>query len=50
MDVSEEIDVNKTNDLHKCIICNFCYCLKINFRFLPKLSNGYHDLTQKENE
>ena len=46
IEVSEVIDVNKTNELHTCIIWDY-YFFKINFRFQPKLYDGYHDLIQK---
>ena len=46
IDESEVTDFNKTNESRKCIICNYCYFLKVNFRFLPKICNGCHDLMQ----
>ena len=33
IDISGEIDLNKTNESHKCIICNYYYFLKVNVRF-----------------
>ena len=39
-DVSEGIDINKTNGLRECLICHQWYFLKINFRFQPKLCNA----------
>ena len=33
IDVSEEIDVNKTNESRKCVICSYYYFFKISFRF-----------------
>ena len=45
--MSNESDVNKTNVLRECIICNSWYSLKINFRFQSKVSDGYLDLMQK---
>ena len=44
----EETDVNKTNESRRCIICNYYYLLKVNFRFQPKACDGCHDLMQKE--
>ena len=38
--VSEGTDVNKTNKSRRCIICNYYYFLKINFRFQPKPCDG----------
>ena len=46
IEVSEIIDVNKTNELCAWIIWNY-YFLKINFRFQPKWFDGCHDLIQK---
>ena len=43
----EEIDVNKTNGLHYCIICHYWYFHEINFRFHTKVCNDCHDLMQK---
>ena len=36
IDVPEGIGVNKTNESSRCIICNYYYFLKANFRFQPK--------------
>lgn len=33
IDVSEEIDVNKTSEPRKCLICSYHYFFKISFRF-----------------
>ena len=30
IDMSEGIVVNKTNESHECIICNYFYFLKVN--------------------
>ena len=38
----EGIDVDKTNESCRCIIYNFYYFLKINFRFQLKVCNIYH--------
>ena len=40
IDVSEVIDVNKTNSLCKHIICHYWYFLEIDFRFQPKVCDG----------
>ena len=42
--MSNESDVNKTNVLRECIICNSWYSLRINLRFQSKVSDGYLDL------
>ena len=40
IDVSEGIDVNKTNSSRRCIICHYCYFFEINFRGQPKVCDG----------
>ena len=44
IDVSEEIDVNKTIASKECDICH-CWCfLNIGFKFQPNVCNRCHDL------
>ena len=47
IDISEGIDVNKTNLLKKCDICHYWYFKDISFKYWPYLCNGCHDLIQK---
>ena len=47
IDISEGIDVNKTNASKECDICRYCYFKDIGFKYEPYLCNGCHDLTQK---
>ena len=47
IDISEGIDVNKTNASKECDICHYCYFKDIGFKYEPYLCNGCHDLTQK---
>ena len=47
IDVSEGIDVDKTNTLKECGFCHYCYFLDKGFKYEPYLCNGCHDLTQK---
>ena len=47
IDISEGIDVNKTNTSKECDICNFLYFKDIGFKYEPYLCNGCHDLMQK---
>ena len=37
IDMSERIDINKTNGLQECIICHYWYFLEMNFRFHSKV-------------
>ena len=47
IDVSEEIDVNKTNGLCECINCHYCYFPEIILDFSQKTCLGCHILMQK---
>ena len=47
IDMSEGIDVNKTNDLRGCIICHYWYFLEINSKFQQNACDSCHDLMQK---
>ena len=47
IDISEGIDVNKTDSSKECDICHY-WCFKdIGFKYEPYLCNGCHDLMQK---
>ena len=47
IDISEGIDVNKTNLSRECAICHYWYFKNISFKCEPYLRNGCHDLIQK---
>ena len=47
IDISEGIDVNKTNASRECDICHCWYFKDIGFKYEPHLCNGCHDLMQK---
>ena len=47
INISEGIDVNKTNLSKECDICHYCYFKDIGFKYEPYLCNGCHDLMQK---
>ena len=47
IDISEGIDVNKTNLSKECDICHYWYFKDICFKYEPYLYNGCHDLMQK---
>ena len=46
-DISEGIDVNKTNLSKECHICNYWYFKDIGFKYEPYLCNECHDFMQK---
>ena len=47
IDISEGIDINKTNLSKQCDICHYCYSKSIGSKYDPYLCNGCHDLMQK---
>ena len=48
IDISEGIDVNKTNLSKECDICHYWYFKDIGFKYEKYLCNGCHDLMQKD--
>ena len=44
IDVSKEIDVNKTTESKECDICHNWYFLNKGLKFQPDICNGSHDL------
>ena len=47
IDISEGIDIEKTNKSKECNIFHYWYFLDKNFNYEKYLCNGYHDLMQK---
>ena len=47
IDISERIDINKTNASKEYDICHYWYFLDKNVKYEPYLSNVCHDLIQK---
>ena len=47
IDISEEIDINKTNASKECKICHYWYFKDIGYKYEPYLCNGCHGLMQK---
>ena len=48
IDISEGVDVNKTNLSEECDICHY-WCFKdIGFKYEPYLCNGCYELMQKD--
>ena len=50
IDISEGIDINKTNASKKCDICHCWYFKDIGFKHEQYLCNGCNDLIKKSNE
>ena len=47
IDISEEIDINKTNASKECHICHYWYFKDIGFKYEPYLCNNCHGLMEK---
>ena len=47
IDISEGIDVNKTNLLKECMFCHYWYFLDKNFSYGTYLCNGCYNIMQK---
>ena len=47
IDISEGIDVNKTNLSKECDICHYWYFKNIGFKYEPYLRNGCQNLMRK---
>ena len=47
IDISEGIDINKTNATKECDLCHYWYFLDKDFMYEIYLCNGYHDSVQK---
>ena len=47
IDISEGVDVNKTNLLKECDTCHYWYFKDIGFKYEKYLRNSCHDLMQK---
>ena len=44
IDISEGIDVNKTNASKYCDVCHYWYFKDIGFKHETNLCHGFHDL------
>ena len=44
IDISEGIDVDKTNKSNECMLFHYCYFLDKNFSYGPYLCDGYYNI------
>ena len=44
IDISEGIDINKTNASKECEVCHYCFFKDIGFNFQEHVCNKCHDL------
>ena len=49
IDISEEIDINKTNKSKECMLCHYWYFLDNNFSYGLYLCDGCYNIMQKSN-
>ena len=47
IDISEGIDVDKTNKSKECMFCHYWYFLNKNFSYGPYLCDGCYNMIQK---
>ena len=50
IDISEGIDINKTNESKECMHCNYWYFLNKNFSYGPYICDGCYNIVQKSND
>ena len=50
IDISEEIDINKTSKSKECMLCHYWYFLDKNVSYGPYLCNGCYNIMQKSTD
>ena len=50
IDISEGIDISKTNESKECMLCHYWYFLSKNFSYGPYLCDGCYNIMQKSND
>ena len=50
IDISDGIDVNKSDESKECTLCHYWYFLDKTFSYGPYLCDGYYSMTQKCNK
>ena len=50
VDISERIDLNKTNKLKECMLCHYWYFLHKNFSYGPYLCDNCYNFSQKSRD
>ena len=44
IDISEEIDINKTSASKECMLCYYWYFKDVGYKFEPRVCNKCHDV------
>ena len=47
IDITEGIDVDKTNKLRECMFCHYWYYLNKNFSYGPFTCGGYYNIVER---
>ena len=50
IDISEGIDVNKTNKLKECMFCHYWYFLNKNISYGPNTYDGCYNIVQRSTD
>ena len=50
INISQSIDINKTNKTKECMLCHYWYFLDKNFSYGPYLFDGCYNIIQKSND
>ena len=50
IDISEGIDVDKTNESRECKFCHYWYFLNKNFSYGPYTCDGCYDIVQRSTD
>ena len=50
IDISDRIDINKTNKSKECMLCHYWYFLDNSFSYGPYLCDGCYNKMQKSND
>ena len=50
IDISDEIDVNKSDESKECTLCHYWYFLGKSFIYWPYFYDGCYNMTQKSNK
>ena len=50
IDISEEIDINKTNESKECMFCHYWYFLNKNCSYGPNTCDGCYDIVQQSTD
>ena len=50
IDITEGIDINKTNKSRECMFCHYWYFLNKNFSYGPFTCNGCYNIVQRSTD